>query len=274
MLLPRFLTALVGIPLFLGAVYFGGLPFLFILLGIVWLGVREFYAIAEQTGYPCYPWLGQIATVLLLISLYLNGMSLGASIDHQGTPALVMLILLAIVARSLFKAPSDTSFSEWAVTLAGIFFVGWALSHLLTLRDLRPHGQEAVFLLIAIVWASDTSAYLVGRRWGHKRLAEAISPKKSWEGAFAGIVGAMLVALLLQIVFFSNFMSSIEALLLALATSVIAIISDLGESILKRGAGVKDSSTLLPGHGGILDRFDSFLLAAPFFYYYWAIFKS
>jgi len=274
MLLPRFLTALVGIPLFLGAVYFGGLPFLFILLGVVWLGVREFYAIAEQTGYPCFPWLGQIAAILLLVSFYLNGGSLGASLDHQGTPALFMLILLAIVLRSLVQAPSDTSISQWAVTLFGVFFVAWTLSHLLLLRDLRPHGQLATFLLIVIIWASDTMAYLIGRRFGKKRMAEAISPKKSWEGAFAGLLGAMGVAILFQLVFFRSVMSPIEAALLALMTSAVAIVADLGESVLKRGAGVKDSSTLLPGHGGILDRFDSFLLAAPFFYYYWAIFKS
>ncbi len=274
MLLPRFLTALVGIPLFLAAVYFGGLPFFFLMLGVVWLGVREFYALAQETGYPCFPWLGQACALFFMISIYLNGGSIGASLDHLGTPAVFALILIALIARSLLRPPTDTTLSEWAVTLFGLFYVVWPLSHLMLLRDLRPNGQHAAFVLLIIIWASDTAAYFVGKRWGRHPLAERISPKKSWEGALAAVTAAMLVGVAYQMAFLRSVFSPFELALLAFVTSAIAVVSDLGESILKRGAGVKDSSTLLPGHGGILDRFDSFLLAAPFFYYYWAIFQN
>jgi phosphatidate cytidylyltransferase len=273
MLLPRFLTALVGAPLFLAALFFGGLPLFFVVLGIVWLGVREFYTLAEETGYPCYSIFGQIVAILWLASIFVNGGSIGVSIDNLGTPAVLTLIFIALIARSILRKPSETSLSEWSVTFFGLFYVAWSLSHLLLLRDLRPNGMGIVFFLVSIIWTADTLAYLVGVRFGKRRIAEAVSPKKSWEGTLAGLMGAALVGLVFQSTLLRLVLNPLEAVLLSIGTAVVALISDLGESLLKRGAGVKDSSLLLPGHGGILDRFDSFILAAPFFYYYWAILK-
>jgi phosphatidate cytidylyltransferase len=273
MLFPRILTGLVGSALLLGAIYFGGLPYLFVILGIVLLSAREFYHLAQETGYPCYPGLGQICSGLVVLSVFLNGVSFGGITDNQTTSALLGLILLLIVFRSLSRGPADTSLSEWSVTFLGVFYVAWSLSHLLLIRDLRPGGREITFLLFVLIWVEDITAYFIGVRFGRHLIAESISPKKTWEGTIAGLVGAAAVAAVFQMSLLRQQLKLTEAVGLALLVGILAFASDLGESVLKRGAGVKDSSQLLPGHGGVLDRFDSFFLTAPFYYYYWAFLK-
>ena len=273
MLLPRILTGIVGGALLLGAIYFGSLPFLFIVLGIVLLAAREFYALARETGYPCYSGLGLVISGLVVLSVFLNGVSFGSVTDNQTTSALIALTLILIVSRSLARGPADTSLSEWSVTFMGVFYVAWSLSHLILIRDLRPGGRDITFLLFALIWVEDIAAYFVGSRWGSHKIAESISPKKSWEGTIAGLVAASAVALLFQFGPLRQQLRPVEAVGLALIIGILAFASDLGESVLKRGAGLKDSSQLLPGHGGVLDRFDSFLLTAPFYYYYWAFLK-
>lgn len=273
MLAPRLLTAVVGIPILLGAIFFGGLPYFFVVLAIVLLGLREFYHLARETGYPCYSTTGTLFGGLLVASIFLNGVTLGSVTENQATAAVLSILLAVLIVRSLWKGPADTTLSEWAVTLFGIFYISWTLGHLILLRDFRPKGDVITFYLFAMIWVADVTAYLVGTRIGKRKIAEAISPKKSWEGTMAGVVGAIVVGVLFQLTALRTMLSLPEAMLLSLVMGILAFWSDLGESMLKRGAGVKESSLLLPGHGGILDRFDSFLLTTPLFYYYWAFFK-
>ena len=273
MLLPRVLTAVIGVPVLLLAIYFGSLPFFFIVLGIVLLGLREFYYLAQETGYPCYEWLGLIFGTLMVVSVFLNGVGFGQVMENQLTAAIVTVAIVAVVVRSFWKGPADTTLSEWAVTFFGLFYVAWSLSHLLLLRDLRPHGVVLTFFLFVLIWVADSVAYAVGSRWGKRHIAEAISPKKTWEGTIGGLVGAMGVGVLFQMTALKQTLRLPEALFISAVIGLVAFASDLGESMLKRGAGVKDSSTVLPGHGGILDRFDAFILSAPLFYYYWAFLK-
>jgi phosphatidate cytidylyltransferase len=273
MLLPRILTGIVGGALLLAAIYFGSLPFLFVVLGIVMISVREFYSLARETGYPCYPAIGLAASAVIVMSVFLNGVSFGQATENQLTSALVALILVVIVCKSLTRGPADTSLSEWSVTFMGVFYVAWSLSHLLLIRDLRPGGRNITYMFFALIWAEDIMAYFIGSRWGRHKIAEAISPKKSWEGTIAGLAAAITVAVAFQATLFKHDLKVTEAAGLALLVGLLAFISDLSESVLKRGASAKDSSQILPGHGGVLDRFDSFLLTAPFYYYYWAFLK-
>ena len=151
MLMPRLLTGIVGGALLLGSIYFGSLPFLFVVLGIVLLGTREFYTLAENTGYPCYSGIGLAASALVVFSVFLSGVSFGQVTDNQTTSsALIALIIILIVSRSLAKGPADTSLSEWSVTFMGVFYVSWSLSHLILIRDLtsrRPRYHLYAFCL-------------------------------------------------------------------------------------------------------------------------------
>jgi len=273
MLLPRIATALIGAPVILGAIYHGGLPFFFVILAVVLIGLREFYYLAAETGYPSFDWIGVGGGALVIASIFLNGIGFASATENQLTAGVFSLLLLVVVVRSLSKGPADTTLSEWGITFLGVFYVAWTMGHLLLLRDLKPQGLPATFLLFAIIWTEDICAYFVGSRWGRRKIAESISPKKSWEGTIAGILAAMAVAVLFQKTVLKSSMSTPEAMLLGAVTAILGFFSDLGESLIKRAAGVKDSSLLLPGHGGILDRFDSFFLACPFFYYYWAFVK-
>jgi phosphatidate cytidylyltransferase len=273
LLLPRLLTIVVGLPFLVTAIYLGGLPLFFLILAIILLGLREYYFLAEECGYPCFNWIGIIFGFLITASIFLNGLSMGQITDNQATAALTAVALIVLVVRSLFRGPGETLLSEWGVTLFGVFYVAWSLAHLLLIRDLRPQGLELSFLLFVIIWVEDITAYLVGSKWGRHAIAPGISPKKSWEGTIAGIIGAMIAAALFQITLLRQTWRLPEILVVAAVVSILAFVSDLGESLLKRSAGVKDSSPLLPGHGGILDRFDSFILAAPFFYYYCSFIK-
>ncbi len=130
-------------------------------------------------------------------------------------------MLIVIVGRSLSRGPADTSISEWSVTLLGIFYVAWSMSHLLLIRDLRPGGREITFMLFALIWVEDITAYAIGSRWGRRKIAESISPKKTWEGTIAGLMGAVGVGALFQITLLHQQLRLTEAMGLGLIVGIL-----------------------------------------------------
>jgi len=152
--------------------------------------------------------------------------------------------------------------------MGGILYVGWLLSLLVTLRI--EAGREWVFLALFTTFGSDTAAYFIGKAFGRHKLAPGISPGKTWEGAIAGVFGGVIISLLfilstpLQLPLGYG-----QAVLLGVLISVFGQLGDLAESLLKRNAGVKDSGGLMPGHGGLLDRMDSVVLAGVVVYLYY-----
>jgi phosphatidate cytidylyltransferase len=148
----------------------------------------------------------------------------------------------------------------------GVFYVAWLLGHMITLRQFTE-GPFLIFFLFLVTWANDTGAYYVGTLWGRRPLAPRISPRKTWEGAAGGLLGSVLAALACR-AWFLDSLSTGEALGAGVLIGLTAPLGDLAESILKRSAGVKDSGTILPGHGGLLDRIDSLIFTTPAFYYY------
>jgi phosphatidate cytidylyltransferase len=268
MLKKRLLTALWGIPVLAAAVWFDQpLPWLTVLVAI-WglLAVFEFYRLGEKIKLAPLIWFGLLWTLLFIISPQLdNDYITPTTLLASG----VVLSLIWIVLRQR----REGAFLDWAWTLGGILYIGWLLSYFVSLRALED-GRNWVFLAILVTFASDTTAYFVGRALGKHKLAPRISPNKTWEGTIAGFIGAIVIALLftlstpLQLPIGYG-----QAVVLGFLVSLFGQLGDLAESLLKRNTGVKDSGSLLPGHGGFLDRIDSIVLAGVVVYYYvvWAI---
>lgn len=180
--------------------------------------------------------------------------------------ALTLLVLLSCI-HFLFRIRDiRQSAGEAALYLMGFFYVPLLLGHLVLLRGV-PHGIQWIFLLIVIVMAGDTGAYYVGSSFGRRKLYPIVSPNKSIEGALGGLAGSVAGALIAKFTFFQE-LTVPDAVATALLLGVLGQLGDLFESLLKRSFGVKDSGVIIPGHGGILDRLDSIMFAAPAAYYY------
>lgn len=273
MLLPRFLTALIGIPLLVGAIWWGQLAFFFMLFGIAMLALYEFLTLAQNANWPVSKKSGLFLGSLLILLFFLLGSKMGVEAFSRSqfpisplSPSLVLVLLIALIILSLFSRKKENVFLRVAVTWLGICYTVWSLSHLLLVRDIRPDGLLYTFLLFIVIWALDIGAYGGGLKFGRRKLSESISPKKTWEGVVAGTLAALIAGLICQQTFLKS-LTVLEILLLSAFVAVFAQFSDLSESLFKRNVQVKDSSSLLPGHGGILDRFDSFLLTSPIYYY-------
>ncbi len=275
MVLPRVLTAMLLTPLVIAVVWFGSIPFFLFVTAICFFCVWEYSVMAELGGYPNQMVLALIGCLLLMGALYFDGMPLGP-LHHAPGPVFILLLWSFVVfLREFVRNDKGLSLLRIITTVSGVVFFGLFLGHLLLLRDLRMAAGEGVqmvgrsitFFLILIIWTVDTGAWFVGRLVGRSPLAPRISPKKSWEGAIGGTLLACFVGWLLREMLLRNVMGPMEAVIYALGIAIAAQISDLIESLMKRSFGAKDSSQLLPGHGGVLDRFDSFIFAAPFYYY-------
>ncbi len=256
MLLPRVLTAIVGIPLLLFLVDRGGNAFSLFVTGIAALCCYEYAMVLCLGGRPVQ-FLPTIVVGAALAACAALGGPLGLTLT-AGVAAIALVEMFSGV-HSMDRA---------ALTLFGALFAGWMPAHLALIRDMRPNGEVFLFMTFLSVWCMDTAAYAVGHAMGKHPLASVLSPKKTWEGAIGGFAAALGVCAL-----FSHFLLK-EALPLPWALAVGAVIgvtgqlSDLAESMVKRDAGIKDSGALLPGHGGVFDRFDSFILCAPAVYYF------
>ena len=290
-LLKRILTAVVLIPIVLLLVLWAPIPVVALVgAGVAVLAVQELLKLAE--GYGIRPFYGAtyVFVTLLFVLLALNpgDKPLSSTAFFAGT--VVLAAAAAPFAFLVLGMRREDLRGAFPAALASAFAFGYVALPLGFLVQLREQWQGAflVLYLLLLVWAGDIFAYFVGRSLGRHLMAPRISPKKTWEGALAGLVASMVVGWLLY-----NYATTISSallnahliaardgifalqkpspwltLLLSAAINVAAQLGDLVESLIKRGAGVKDSGTILPGHGGMLDRIDALLFAAPVLWYY------
>lgn len=275
MLKKRIITSACAIPVF-GAIVWFGEPYMTICTGIIGLlAVIEFYRLSNITKNKFLTGFGITWTLLLIAS---HNQTIRDFIDpHFSLDLLLPLLITSGIAVSLCILlacrRNKVGFSEWAWTFAGILYVGILFSHLVSLRGL-DHGRAWLFLAIFATFGSDTSAYFVGKIFGKHKLAPHISPMKTWEGAIGGLLGAVIVSLFFLLptpVQLSSYLTWWQAIILGILVSIFGQLGDLMESLLKRNTGVKDSGTLFPGHGGMLDRTDSIIFAV-IAVYYWVLF--
>lgn len=280
----RVAVALVGIPFILTFVYLGGWYFGGLLALIAALGALEFFRLARQKDIAPFDYLGATAAALIVLVAAGWNATEAQSILWNGTVALIIIVgTLAIWQRGVERRPLSTI----AVTVAGALFVGGTLAYAVWLRELPERstalalprldlsvawrGTVLVLFPLVITWINDSLAFFVGRAIGRNKLIPRVSPGKTVEGAIAGVVGGVAVSVALGVLLIGP-ATGIDAAVAvwALVGALVAAAAQLGdlmESLLKREAGVKDSGALLPGHGGVLDRFDALFFAIPISYW-------
>ncbi len=262
----RIYSALVFIPLFyLLTRHLPPVAF-FVLIGTtVLIAQWEFLKLLiPERALPGHVIVGIPGTLLLL-----SAMQWPTTISFH---VALLMTLTGFLVYQVGYAPLGTNYPSMVVLLFGMMYIGYTLGHLLWLRNLKD-GAFLVFFALWVTWAGDTAAYVIGTIWGTRPLAPQLSPKKTLEGFLGSLVVAPIMAWVGH-VWFLPMVTVLDCLVLGLLLTVLGVVGDLSESALKRHAGVKDTSSLIPGHGGIFDRIDSLLLSAPAFYYYVAFVKG
>jgi len=266
MLPQRVAVSIVGIPVIIGLTLLGG-PLFTIAAGLaLTFAVLEFYPATDPSSAAGatrslrdqrFPGLIGAAGVALLVAAADNGFDWWAR-------ALTLLIILPFI-PSILRGDTATGLRDWLWVVGGLIYVGFLGSHLVFLRD-APNGSDWVLLALLATFATDTSSFFVGRLIGHTKITPAISPGKTLEGSLGGFAGGVAAVLVLNWVLDTG--AGAEIIPLAILLPLAAQLGDLAESLIKRGAGVKDASRVIPGHGGFLDRLDSLLFTIPLVYYY------
>ncbi len=265
MLLPRILTAVIGVPVILAAIHFGGVFYMVFVGCVILLCLYEYSLVLSLGKKPVHTLSLLVFGALMGAVAILGRMPLKTELPDNLYPFAISVVICGVLLLEVLTP--KRSWERVCNTFTGIFIIPWSLAHLINLRDIATFGEYLTLFMMITVWVSDTGAYFSGRFFGRHKLNPEVSPKKTWEGAVGGTLLAVGAAVLMQHLFLPTCFSVPVAVGLGLLVAIVGQVSDLAESVLKRSAGVKDSSNLLPGHGGFLDRFDSYLLLAPLFYY-------
>ncbi len=255
----RTTTTIIGFFLAFLTIFWEGFPFFIVVIIIALLGLRELYGLAGKQGYKPSYILGTVLTLyFILISVY-DVYSLNCYVDNIIITFFVIISFLI----QLFRKDYSKVLAEISVTILGSIYLGYLLSFIVKIKDL-PNGNYYLISLLIVTWVNDIGAYLIGTYFGKNKIFPKISPKKTIEGSIGGIIFSVAATFALK-----NWLNLTfnELISLGLIIAIIGQIGDLFESVLKRGSGVKDSGTLIPGQGGILDCLDSLIFTAPVFYY-------
>ncbi len=265
MFVSRLLVTIILLPVGLALIALGGWPYQAFITLALCLAAWEYVKLFRAGGYQPAGALVIGGVLLIAVGRTVNGFESGGWI--------ISLIVLAGMAYHLsaYERGRDKAATDLAITLAGTLYLGWIGAYFISLRDL-PEGKWWVLLALPAVWFADSFAFLIGRQWGRHKLSPRLSPKKTWEGYLAGVVASVLGGALLAFLWQigagpGTAITAGRGAIIGLAMGIFPVLGDLGESMIKRQVGVKDSGNLLPGHGGVFDRVDSWLWAAVIGYY-------
>ncbi|HEY6264394.1 MAG TPA: phosphatidate cytidylyltransferase [Candidatus Acidoferrum sp.] len=284
----RVATAAVLIPFAVGLVLWGSTAILAIAAALVTiLALFEYFALGEAIGHRGYRfWTATCALLILYLQWLTTVIRWGEFGGVAYPPRLAWLLVrifpraedafflfvLGIAAITLFtKRPLVETLPAAGISASGLILIAFPLSYTVRLHGVGTQGPVLLLFVLVITWVGDSAAYFVGRSLGKHPLAPHLSPKKTWEGTVASFLGSLIVAIV-----FARFMTVPLPHLLGMAAvgNVAGQVGDLLESAYKRSAGIKDSGSLLPGHGGVLDRIDALILAIPVVWYYWILIYS
>lgn len=256
MLRTRIITAVVGIPLFWGILYLGGLAWsiVFGLMGLI--ALYEYLNMTKKSGFTP---LNITPYGIMLVLLFRDTIA-----DYCW---LLLFAVILIMIIDLVLLYPRRNINDLAIGFFGAFYIGFLLSYALALQNML---QPFIYIILACIltWSSDVGGYLFGRLWGKRKLTPKLSPNKTWAGAIGGVGLTIILALTSYYILPVEKLTLLHLLWLGLAGSLAAQFGDLFASAMKRFFAVKDSGNIIPGHGGVLDRFDSFMLVLPVLYYF------
>ena len=281
----RVATAAVLIPFVVGLVLWGSTAVLALAVGLVTLlALFEYFALGEAIGHRAYRfWTASCALILIFVQWFARvepkygfprRMTFPREMDlfwgiSPTVPDVFFLFVLGVAVLTLWtKRPLVETLPAAGMSASGLILIAFPLSYAVLLHGWPLQGPAILLFAMVIIWVGDSAAYFVGRSFGKYKLAPHLSPNKTWEGTMASFLGSLVVALV-----FARFMTVPLLHLLGMAAvgNVAGQVGDLLESAYKRSAGIKDSGSLLPGHGGVLDRIDALILAIPVVWYYWIL---
>jgi len=275
----RILSGLILFALLMLAIWFPHpLPFTIFAALAMGLGLHEYYSLAEKLGYFCYRSLGFTASGLIVLVFYFAGREQNASQLSLLLPIIAALVALALILSLKRSNKFDVALASTAATVFGVLYVamlaGFAIAVKMISSDsshFPSPGAKLLTFFFLVVAGSDTGAYFTGRALGKHKLAPNISPGKTIEGSIGGLILGLAGGALSKLWFFPE-IPWLHVVALASILIVAGTLGDLCESMLKRGSKTKDAASIIPGHGGVLDRLDSLLFNAPIIYYYHLLF--
>ncbi len=256
MLKYRLLTSLIGVPFVIYVAYKGGWIFFLSILTIVIIATYEFFKIAKNRGIIFSLPFSILLNIIILFLIFNNKF-------EYIIPMLLFFIVFSSAYKALFQNDIERLLEKVSFEVFSSLYIAVPLSYFILIRSL-PDGGRLLILLLAMAWLNDSFAYFIGKKWGKIKINTHISPNKTREGAIGGFVGGTISALIFGYFFQFNLVS---VFFLSIIVISISQIGDLVESAFKREVGIKDAGTIIPGHGGILDRFDGLIYATPLFYY-------
>lgn len=263
----RALTATVFVAILLGCTYYSHFSFAVLFFGVTAIGLWELFSLFEQNNLHPQKVYGIIAGLLIYFSNVFVAMDiLSPKFNYIKYPLLALIFIFELFRKK------ENPFTNISVTVIGVIYVVLPfalLNHLVRLGN--TYNYEILFGIFFILWCNDAGAYLVGSAIGKHKLFPRISPGKSWEGSIGGAIISYFIVYIISGWYTS--ISLFDWIIIATLLIVFGTLGDLVESLLKRSVGVKDSGNLLPGHGGILDRFDSLMMATPFIFFYLEMIK-
>ena len=276
-LIIRTASGAVMLVVLLGAILASKWSFMALMAAIAVGGMWEFYRFCEKAGYQPMKWLGIFVGITIFVTSFAASLFLDTEVDGMGAIILMVTLPLLVLAMPIMAIcelyrKSSTPIANIATSILGAIYAAFPMSLMLIIPLLLGNGvwnPWIVIFYVFIIWANDVFAYLFGITLGKHRLFERISPKKSWEGFFGGLLGAMAMGYAASIVVEGD---AIVWIGLALVAAISGVFSDLIESMLKRSIDIKDSGNIIPGHGGWLDRFDALIISAPFVFVYACIY--
>lgn len=255
----RVIVSVIAIPIILAASYFGRYFFLLFVLVVALVSFYEFALLARNKNMYANVEIGLLSVLFLVMNAYF------VLFDNYNA----LLIIVAVISILELFRNKNSALMNLGATFIGVFYIGLFSSTLVSLREFyisQPlyyiFGGLIIIAVLVSIWICDSAAYYIGTAFGKHKLFPRVSPNKSWEGAIAGFVFA-LIAMITSKMLFLDFLSWSSVIGIGLIIGIFGQIGDLIESLFKRDVGVKDSSSLIPGHGGVFDRFDSLIFSAP-----------